>query len=75
MITEIDFIEKMEELIQCDYEYLDSVKYIFFAWIEFFDIDSDTALVMANHLANLLDGTSKTDIVYDLLSVIVLFSS
>lgn len=71
MITEIDFIEKMEELIQCDYEYLDSVKYIFFAWIEFFDIDSDTALVMANHLANLLDGTMPKQIfVSDLLSVI-----
>lgn len=70
MITETDFIEKMEELIQCGYEYLDSVKYIFFAWIEFFDIDSDTALEMANHLANLSDDTSKTDIVSDLLSVI-----
>ena len=51
MITEADFIEKMEELIECGYEYLDSVKCIFFTWIEFFDIDSDTALEMANHLA------------------------
>lgn len=70
MITETDFIEKMEELIECGYEYLDSVKCIFFTWIEFFDIDSDTTLEMANHLANLSDGTSKTDIVSDLLSVI-----
>lgn len=70
MITETDFIEKMEELIECGYEYLDSVKYIFFAWIEFFDIDSNTALEMAKHLANLSNGTSKTDIVSDLLSVL-----
>lgn len=74
MITETDFIEKMEELIECGYEYLDSVKYIFFTWIEFFDIDSDTALEMANHLANLSDSASKTDMVSDLLSVVQQFS-